>query len=392
VESYDLFLIVLLSWPLCWAGYLIFAKNEAGIAKVNSVGDWLVEKNSQYSKEDSFFSKYIFASVLWPFKKLINSTENVEDVFKQGGLRTLGFGYYGIAFGYLIFATVFGFKILLIDKAFNLQGSDFLHVLLLTSPIIAAIYISFSKNKYMVSKVNGINDWIINKQIDYADSDSFKSRFIIAPLLWPFKKLESITRSIEDNSKQGALRVLLYGYYAVALGYLVFILFMFFIIVMISTLVFGFILDAMTHDVDFAIRNLFGKSTDILHSRQKKNIFGDEYTETTDGDGNIVSVSRKKKGFFGDDYVETTDNEGNVLSESRDKKASLFFSDGKDYVETTDNEGNVLSESRDKKASLFFSDGKDYVETTDNEGNVLSESREKKNWFGDKWVEHEKKK
>ena len=114
MENYDLYLIILLSWPLCWAGYLILAKNEAGIAKVNSVGDWLVGKQSQYANNSSFFSKYIFASFLSPFKKLMNMTGKVEDVFKQGGLRALVFGYYGIVLCYLISAVVFGVAVFFI--------------------------------------------------------------------------------------------------------------------------------------------------------------------------------------------------------------------------------------------------------------------------------------
>ena len=114
METSDWLLILLLATPVLAASYLFFAKYEDGVAKVDSIGDWLINKQNQYANEDSFFSKYIIASLLWPFKKLNNFTQNIEDTSKQSGLRILGFGYYGIALGYLISALIFGLVVLVI--------------------------------------------------------------------------------------------------------------------------------------------------------------------------------------------------------------------------------------------------------------------------------------
>ena len=87
METLDWLLILLLASPVMAASYLFFAKYDDGIAKVDSIGDWLINKQNQYANEDSFFSKYIIASLLWPFKKPVSYTH--LDVYKRQRLRAV---------------------------------------------------------------------------------------------------------------------------------------------------------------------------------------------------------------------------------------------------------------------------------------------------------------
>lgn len=117
----------------------------------------------------------------------------------------------------------------------------------------------------------------------------------------------------------------------------------------------------------------------MSRSDKKKNIWGDEYVETTDDQGRKISESRAQKDIWGDEYVETTDNQGQEVSESRTKKDIW----GNEYIETTDPQGRIVSESRTKKDIW----GDEYVETYDAEGRKISESRTKKDIWGSEYVE-----
>lgn len=94
---------------------MFFARNEKGISKVNVIGDWLINKQKSYANDDSFFSRFVIAPLLWQFKKLMNLTETVDDTFKQDGIRTLAYGYYGIVLDYLV--TIFVLAVVVIVVA-----------------------------------------------------------------------------------------------------------------------------------------------------------------------------------------------------------------------------------------------------------------------------------
>jgi len=115
-------------------------------------------------------------------------------------------------------------------------------------------------------------------------------------------------------------------------------------------------------------------------SVQKKDWFGDDYTEHQDGGGNVTGRSEEKTDWFGDDYIEHQDGDGNVTGRSEEK--TDWFGD--DYTEHQDGDGNETGRSEEK--TDWFGD--DYTEHQDGDGNVTGRSEEKTDWFGDDYTEH----
>jgi len=64
-------------------------------------------------------------------------------------------------------------------------------------------------------------------------------------------------------------------------------------------------------------------------SIERKDFFGNKYTEDIDDDGNKIGESREREDFFGNKYIEHVNNHGDKIGESREREG--FF--GNKYTE-----------------------------------------------------------
>ncbi len=118
----------------------------------------------------------------------------------------------------------------------------------------------------------------------------------------------------------------------------------------------------------------------MARSEKKTDIWGNEYVQHYDDDGNETGRSEAKKNIWGDSYTEHRDKDGDVVGESREKSTWL----GDKYTEHRDKDDNVSGRSEQKSTWL----GDRYSEHRDKDDNVVGESREKSTWLGDKYVEY----
>jgi hypothetical protein len=91
-----------------------------------------------------------------------------------------------------------------------------LPTLLALAPLVAAIVILIRKPEAVVGLVDRIDTGVARQLHRCADAEDFGSRFVIRPLLWPFKRIGDLTSDIDDPYFKTALRVLAQGYLLVA--------------------------------------------------------------------------------------------------------------------------------------------------------------------------------
>ena len=112
-----------------------------------------------------------------------------------------------------------------------MRMADFLFLLALLSPTLLAAFVAFAKNQRVAGFVDRVTNWHAANHIAWSESDSAWRKYLVRPLLWPFKKLGDWTASMQDRCWMSAARIFGYGYLAILfllalaiLTYMVFVL------------------------------------------------------------------------------------------------------------------------------------------------------------------------
>ena len=123
-----------------------------------------------------------------------------------------------------------------------------------------------------------------------------------------------------------------------------------------------------------------GASDKVGTSRVQTDLWGEEYIQYYDENGNKTGTSREKTDLFGNRYVQHYDKSGNKTGTSREK-TDLF---GNRYVQHYDEHDDKAGTSREK-TDLW---GEEYVQHYDEHDDKAGTSREKTDLFGDPYVQH----
>jgi len=255
-------------------------------------------------------------------------------------------------------------------------------------PLGGGIYVAMAKPGDAVEWINSKSAWWESSYEAAKAKEGFFAG-LWRWLIWGVHKLHRFTEDVEDSAVRAGLRLALF-FYILALS--IFILAsLIYLAIVIALIVLGFWILAKvvgsesdsTERSTYVERHPEPRAARGGRSRQRKDFWGNDYTEHRDEDGNLVGTSRVKKDFWGNTFVERRDVEGDVEETSRARKD--FW--GNDFTEHRDADGDKSGESRDRKD---FWDN-DYVEHRNEEDDEVARSRPRKDFWGNDYVEHEPK-
>ncbi len=262
------------------------------------------------------------------------------------------------------------------------RGSDVLIWMLWLAPLVAGLVLSFAKPPQAVAFIHRASEWWDAQYLAAKARGGLFVGFIWRWLIWGFHKLHQWTSGITDDAVRAAVRATLFFYVA---GLSLFLMASaIYLALVIAFIVAGFwllgkFLQAGGVDTGASDTRTTGTGFKPGQSRERKEMWGDRYTEHTNKDGDVVARSRDKKDMWGNTYSEQRSRDGEVIQTSRETKDWL----GERFIEHRDGEGNVVGTSRDKKDWL----GDDYVEHRNEEGDEVGRSTDRKDWLGDSYKE-----
>jgi len=262
-----LLLLVLLS-PVIAGGSIALAKNESAVSAVDRLIDWFAAKDLALANSGGFWRKYLARTVLWPFKKLGDWTQSMQDPYWKSGVRVVSCGYLGFAF--LFVSAVIIYTVVLVA---------------ITIAIVALVL-------YVLSEMSGSQGTSTYRRVGVhpandADEAQSGSGFFGGEgtsreregLLGNYTEHRDAEGKVvgESRDREGLL-----GEYT-------------------------------EH------RDAEGKVAG--ESREREGFLG-KYTEHRDAEGKVVGESREHEGFLGK-YTEHRDAEGKVVGESREREGLL---------------------------------------------------------------------
>lgn len=115
-------------------------------------------------------------------------------------------------------------------------------------------------------------------------------------------------------------------------------------------------------------------------SEKRRGLFGSEYIQHYDDDGNETGYSEKVRGLFGTEYVQHYDSDGSKNGYSEDT-TGLF---GREYTQHYNEDGDDSGYSEDT-TGIF---GREYTQHYDDEGEEDGYSERETGLFGRKYTEH----
>ena len=268
-------------------------------------------------------------------------------------------------------------------------------VAILLLPILVAALVYKLKLQGVASEVDALSARVDRAQARASEKSGFFANGVQKPVLWAFSRLYALSASIDDQFLRAGARVAggLYLVYAIALIAYAAIIAVAWVVGVIIAFVICYliirILPTVLAHFGIYVPNL-GRfmpvpsfSSGNTTSRQREGLFGDKYTEHTDGSGSVVGTSREREGLFGNKYTEHVDASGNVVGKTEERE-ELF---GDKYAEHASADGQVAGTTREREG--FFGDK--YSEHSDATGKVVGESRKQQGFFGDEYTESKKR-
>lgn len=263
------------------------------------------------------------------------------------------------------------------------MSEQFLTIILWLLPLVGGLVLAFAKPPEAVAFVNRASAWWESQYQAAKTNSGFFVGTLWRWLIWGFHKLDGWTAAIEDVAIRAGVRAALF-FYVAGLSVLLMASAIYLALVVAAIFV-GFWLlgKALNNNQEERSRPPSPAAAAGGRSRQRKDMWGDTYTEHTDSEGKRTGTSRPRKDMWGDTFTERRGPDGEVEETSRERK-DMF---GDKYTEHRDADGQKSGESWDKK-DVF---GDDYVRHQDTEGEEAGRSEERRDWEGDRYTDHKKK-
>lgn len=99
--------------------------------------------------------------------------------------------------------------------------NDLLTVIVALAPLGAAMFVWIRKHEPLVLAVDRVDAAIASHLHHCQDAEEFLARYVVRPLLSPLKAIGDATASIEDAYLKSAVRLVAWGYFALAIAWLV---------------------------------------------------------------------------------------------------------------------------------------------------------------------------
>lgn len=185
----------------------------------------------------------------------------------------------------------------------NKYSDTIIIIVFLSLPLLLGAVVYFFKIQKVVSWVETINGWLIEKNASVAERQGFVSRWFFRPLLWGLLKIMNISEEVSDQYLKTAIRTSAYLYFA---GLLTYIGISIIIIIAIIGITF-FLIDIFTSDSRSYSTSTVStriRGTDLHDTRGifKKRV------GRVDNDGNIYDTT----GIF-EKQVGRVDEDGRIL-------------------------------------------------------------------------------
>ncbi len=352
-------------------------KSSPGNVWINAQGEHLPDFISLIDSR----TKAVYRYIALPSVALLMRAHTYTERFSSSSVRA--------AVRFSIAAIVVDLVVLLLASTiyiFTVYPGVSLWLLVIAAPLILGIFLWLFDPRSISETVNALSNRIAEYCTKAEIGNGTFKRYAIRPIAWAYGTTHHLTEQINDEALRGGVRLSTWLYLAgliIAAAILAISIVIGLVLLVAGLAIIGLLLSLMgdskdtSEDTEARVKP---RSAGATASRKRKDMFGNDYVEHRDANGNVVGKSRDRKDMFGSDYVEHRDADGNVVGQSRDRK-DMF---GSDYVERRDADDDVVGKSRDRK-DIF---GSGYVEHRDADGNVVGKSRDRKDMFGSDYVEH----
>jgi len=261
-----------------------------------------------------------------------------------------------------------------------------LNLILLLTPILIGGVIAAINSEGVNATTEKAEAWTRRTQSITAQKSGWFSRYLANPILWLIVKFSDWTDGFTHQGIKNGTRVAATLYLIGIWIYLLFAAFMVILTLAIGALILYIVFKVlMNSDNSFkkgyeTSQNLFGTNVKSGYSEKKEHLFGGEYTQYYDANGNPVETAEVKERLFGGKYVQYYDQNGNEIGTS-ELKETLF---GGQFEQHYDENGNEIGTSVEKER-LF---GGKYIQHSDEVGNQTGTSERKERLFGGVYSEH----
>lgn len=225
-------------------------------------------------------------------------------------------------------------------------------ILFFASPLIVGAIVTLAKPVAVVSWVDKLNSWLLEKRTKIAEKTGYVSRYFLMPLLWGLTKIMDWTEKVDNQFLRCGIRITAYLYFMAIMLYLALIATIFIIVIALTVVALWIVLwiwslleggeespekgktpgapqyakaiDQERFSLSHVVNPFVGSGMDKL-----KDKFGDDFGELRE-DGSIYSkdIISSKIGYI--------DNEGKIY---RIDKSGILPSEEK--IGRVDEEGNV---------------------------------------------------
>ncbi len=263
-------------------------------------------------------------------------------------------------------------------------GSDLTFFALL-APLVAGVLVGGFRPDGMVAFVNNASGWWERRYQHAKATRGWIRGGVWRWLIWGFHKLDGWTDAITDDAARAGTRLTMFFYVGALSLFLVasaIYIALALLMIVVGFWILGKVLEANDGGRSSTTR-AFTSALRGGQSRDRRDMWGDDYVEVLDDHGRRVGTSRTKKDMWGEEYVEHLDESGARVATSKIKKDMW----GDSYEERRSNDGEVEQTSRVKKDMW----GDEFVEHRDSDGSKVGESRDRRDLWGDRYTEHKPK-
>jgi len=261
-----------------------------------------------------------------------------------------------------------------------------LDIILFLSPVAIGGIIATVNTEVANNTTENVEAWTRKTQSQEALKTGWFSRFITNPVLWLIVKFSDWTDDFTHRGLKNGTRVAATLYLIGIWIYLLFAAFMVLLALAIGAIILYIVFKVLiSSDNSFkkgheTSQRLFGTNVKSGYSEKKERLFGGEYTQYYDANGNPVETAEVKERLFGGKYVQYYDQNGNEIGTSA-LKETLF---GGQYEQHYNENGNEIGTSVEKER-LF---GGKYIQHSDEAGNQTGTSERKERLFGGVYTEY----
>jgi len=269
------------------------------------------------------------------------------------------------------------------------MNQETINILLLLTPLLIGGIIAAVNATSVNDTTEKAEAWSRRTKTNISTKDGWFYNYILNPIFWTVVKFSDWTDSFAHRGLKNGVRVATTLYLIAAWCSILYAAFMLAVMIVIAVVVLYIVFNILAGSSDSSTnknkneqpeKEITRRNMRRGTSERKEKIFGGEYTQYYDENGNEVGTAEIKEKIFGGTFVQYYDKNGNEIGTS-EMKEKIF---GGDYAQHYDDDGNEIGTSEGKEKIL----GGKYTQHYDDEGNEKGTSEKKEKFFGGEYTEN----